>query len=86
MLHTQIYTYIQTRNLVRKISVYRQKRSQKVHFTVLVSASIATKGPHDYVQRLDHLRNVCYKHINLRIVFGVILFTELILVYYLIEN
>jgi hypothetical protein len=50
-----------------------------------IYSSIATKGPHDYVQRLDQLRNVCYKHINLRIVFGV-MFTELILVYYLIEN
>ena len=47
--------------------------------------SIATKDPYDSVQRLDHLRNVCYKHIYLRIVFSV-MFTELILVYYLIEN
>ena len=43
------------------------------------------QGANDFVRCLDHLRNVCYKHINLRIVFGV-MFTELILVYYLIEN
>jgi hypothetical protein len=43
------------------------------------------QGANDFVRCLDHLRNVCYKHINLQIVFGV-MFTELIIVYYLIEN
>ena len=61
-------------------------RFVEAHLKVLNALkTIATKGPHDYVQRLGHLRNVCYKHMKLHIVFCV-MFTELILVYYLIEN
>jgi hypothetical protein len=70
---------------VRGVRCTVQYSVTKVHMCFDILMSIATKDPYDSVQRLDHLRYVCYKHINLRIVFGV-MFTELILVYYLTEN